>query len=807
MTHARAQMLWKKSSPRPMQASGLRANIAGNDWKVNAAPALRVTPSDLRSAAVLEFPYADALNLDEAKLHVPTVRPGSISRTALVNRLRASGESPVVTVFAPAGYGKTTLLAQWAGRERRSFAWVSVNDGDSPRSLLASVAAALGRADAIDSSVLAALDSRKSTRLAARRLAQALFSVEKPFVLVLDDVQLLRSPERLDLVSALIEHIPPGSTLVLAGRAAPEELPLARLRAAGRLFELGAEEISLSRRESLLVLHNAGVETPEDDAAGLIDRAEGWAAGLHLAALALQDGGVWRDLDTFTGADRYVADYFRSEYLTRLRPAELRFLTRTSVLETMSGPSCDAVLEGKGSARKLEALEKASVFVVPLDHRRENYRYHHLFRDLLRVELAQREPELIAVLNRRAARWCEANGRLEAAIDHATAAGETERVARLVASVALPLCQSGGVATVEGWLQRFDDERRLARYPLVAVLGAWVHAIRGRAAASERWLQAAEASTSQGPMPDGSKSLRPWLALLRAALCREGAERMLADADVAVRELGAGSPWRPAALLVRGAARLLLGDDELADEGFAEAGDAAQSAGASDVCVVALGERALLAGARGDHAASKSLGLEARDMVEQGGLERYATSTIELAANARAELRSGSWERARAHLEQGDSFRPELTHALPWYAVQMRLELARAHMTLLDVSETRALLGEIDTIMRRRPDLGVLAAQAEDLRSESAAVVKAHEGRASTLTPAELRLLPLLSSHLSFREIGERLYVSRNTVKTQAISVYRKLGVSSRSEAIARAADLGLLEPHAVSLAEITPRG
>jgi LuxR family maltose regulon positive regulatory protein len=137
----------------------------------------------------------------------------------------------------------------------------------------------------------------------------------------------------------------------------------------------------------------------------------------------------------------------------------------------------------------------------------------------------------------------------------------------------------------------------------------------------------------------------------------------------------------------------------------------------------------------------------------------------------------------------------------------MRLELARAHMTLLDVSETRVLLGEIDTIMRRRPDLGVLAGQVEEVRAESAAVAKAQEGRASTLTPAELRLLPLLSSHLSFREIGERLYVSRNTVKTQAISVYRKLGVSSRSEAIARAADLGLLEPHAVSLAEITPRG
>ncbi|MGH3035944.1 MAG: LuxR C-terminal-related transcriptional regulator [Gaiellaceae bacterium] len=712
-----------------------------------------------------------------------------------------------MTLLSPAGYGKTTLLAQWAAREERSFAWVSIDD-DDPALLLRYVATALTRAQAFDSSVLdGLLRVRRSHRAATRLLASALYSVEQPLALVLDDVQLLHSQECVDAVSALVDHVPHGSTLVLSGRTAPE-LSLARLRAEGRVLELGVDDLALSRREALLLLRNADVEVPDGDVAEIVDRTEGWAAGVHLAALARQDAGAGHGSERFAGDDRFVADYFRSECLSHLRRAEVRFLTRTSVIDRMSGPICDAVVEGKGSARKLEALERSNLFVVPLDRQRRWYRYHRLFRDLLRSELEQREPELVSVLNRRAAGWCEANGSPEAAVDYARAAGDTDTVARLVGEHGLHVYHSGRVATIERWLDHFrGDDRGLARYPAVALLGGWVHALRGRPALARRWLRVAEGSKPQRSLPDGSTSLEPWLSLLRAALSRDGPQRMLSDADAAVQGLAAESEWWPTAWVLRGAALLLLGDEAGADASMTEAVDAAESIGARDTQVVALGERSLLAELRGDHPHAKALALEARALVEAHGLDDYPTVAIALAAFARAELRAGSWERARAALAQASRFRPRLTHALPWLSVQTLLELARAHMTLLDLTEARSLLSDVDEILRRRPDVGVLAGQAVELRLARGAAVEAREGRASTLTPAELRLLPLLATHLSFREIGERLYVSRNTVKTQAISVYRKLGVSSRSEAIERATELGIVDLPAVEPSDFTLTG
>ena len=768
------------------------------------------SPSPVRprpeSSQLLEFPLAAALDVDEALLSAPVVRPGSVSRTALVNRLRVADSQPVVSVIASAGYGKTTLLGQWSERDSRPFAWVSLAADCEARSLVAAVTAALSRVGAIDSAALSKLGPRvKSSRLALRRLAQAFYAAEKPVVLVLDCVEHLRTRDCLDVVSQLMTHVPLGSTLVLAGRTRPE-LPIARLRAGGRLFELGADDLAFSRRESLLLLQEAGVEADLEAGAEIVERSEGWAAGLHLAALSLRDPSVREVAGRFTGADRFVVEYLQSELLAHLRPTEIRFLTRTSVLETLSGPSCDAVLESKGSASRLSALEKSGL-AAPLDRTRETYRYRRLLRDMLRAELDQREPELVPVLNRRAARWCEARGRLEDAVDHAVAAGDADRVARLLGVVALPIFQRGGAATVERWLAWFDDDRKLVRHPAVAVLGAWVHAARGRAETAERWFKDAQGASPKGPMPDGSRGMRPWLALLRAAFCRDGAEHMLADAEVAVRELPAGSYWRPAALLLRGAAHRLAGDLDRADANMAATVDAAAGIKASDVQALALAERSLIAGARGDHPSARSLAQEAGSLVEDTGLRRYPTSALELVAAARAELRGGTWERARANLDEAERLRPALTYALPWCAVQARLELARTHMTLLEVADAKSLLDEAAEVIRRRPGLGVLEAEAEEIRAECMKALSVREGRVSTLTPAELRLMPLLSSHLSFREIGEQLFVSRNTVKTQAISVYRKLGVSSRSEAIARAADLGLLEARAVAPQDFIPTG
>jgi LuxR family transcriptional regulator, maltose regulon positive regulatory protein len=761
-------------------------------------------------SALVELSPLAPFDVFEAKLRAPVIRPGSVSRTPLVNRLRASGSRSVVTVLAPAGYGKTTVLAQRADRDQRPFAWVSIDEDDNdPITFSKYVASALSRAQSGDSAVFDALTfPRRTPAHSLRRLTAALISAPDPLVLVLDNVHLLRSRECVQIVAALAEHIPEQSTLVLAGRVLPR-LPIARQRATGRLFEVGVKELALSRREVGLLVRGLGVELEAADVSELTERTEGWAAGTYFAALSLKDGSTKTGhLHSVRGDDRFVVDYFDFEHLSRLRPGDIQFLTRTSVLERMCGSLCDAVLESTGSASKLESLARANQFLVPLDRRREWYRYHREFRDFLRAELERRQPAVVPELNRRAAAWCEANDAPEAAIPHAHAAGDIDCLARLVGKLALPMCSTGRAATVELWLDWFDEELRLEQYPTVGVLGAWVHLVRGRPAAAKRWLSAAERGRVDGALPDGSRSLEPWIAVLRAAMCRDGVEQMRADAELAVRELGAASGWRPAANLLLGVAQVLLGEDDRGDESLADAAEAAESAGATTVRIVALSERSLLAAARGNDAEAKTLAAQARALIDEGLVGDDALSAIALATSARQCARSGKPVQARADLQRAHALSPQLTYALPWYAVQTNLELGRADLALLNAPGARAWLSAAAEIRRRRPRLGALEAQSDALRAEAARVAELGEDRATILTKAELRLLPLLTTHLSFGEIAERLYVSRNTVKTQAISVYRKLDASSRSEAIARAIELGLVDaPVASRPTELTLAG
>ena len=247
------------------------------------------------------------------------------------------------------------------------------------------------------------------------------------------------------------------------------------------------------------MLTAAGVELPEADVDELVHRTEGWPVGLYLAALAMKAGGAYTEIGaTFTGDDRFMGDYLRSEFLDRVSRAEVLFLTRTSILDRMCGPLCDAVAGGKRSSELLERLESRNLLVVPLDRRREWFRYHHLFRELLSSELRRREPANIPELHLRAATWCEANGQPEAAIDHAQAAGDADRVARLVLQIANPVWASGRAHTVMRWMEWFETNGLVERFPAIAVHGALMHALAGRPAGTERWAAAAERDIGDG---------------------------------------------------------------------------------------------------------------------------------------------------------------------------------------------------------------------------------------------------------------------------------------------------------------------
>jgi LuxR family transcriptional regulator, maltose regulon positive regulatory protein len=749
--------------------------------------------SATRTARLELVPQEQPFDFLESKVQVPALRPGTVSRTALVNRLRATTTVPVTTVVAPAGYGKTTLLSQWAARDARPFAWLTLDDRDNdPVVLLRHIAAALSHEEPLGQRLTAALNSPAPSiwTAAVPRLAAEL-SARSPIVVVLDDFNLLRSRASLETVAALIDDEAEGSMLVASTRVTPK-LPLAPLRASGSLLELGAEELALSKREAQLLLRATGVSLSETRMDELIEQCEGWAAALYLAALSIRDGEqTGRGRTRFGGDDRYLADYFHSEYLYRLRPGPLRFLRRTSVLDRMCGLLCDAVLEDEGSARELEKIERANLFLVPLDNRREWYRYHHLFRELLQRELAEQEPDLVPVLHGHAADWFEANGDRESALEHAYAAGDTDRAAQILAAIALPVYYSGRVATLERWFNRFERAGLLERYPAVALHGCRIHALRGRPDQAKRWLGAAARGKLTGKLPDGTLSIDAWSAVMRAWLCEKGAKQMLADAEVAVDGLHEESNWRPSALLAQGVALELLDDHDRADKVLASAVTCAAAHGSTETQVIALAQRSLLAAKRGGHDEAEEIAKEANLLVETSGVHGAPARAVEDASNAQALLHRGRWNEARACLTAAQDLLPYVTVAIPWLAVQTRLELGRGFVTLRDRPAVQELLNEIDELLDRVPSLGTLAASAEELKREADAVPET-EKSAAGLTPAELRLLPLLATHLSFREIAEQLFVSRNTIKTQAISVYRKLGVSSRSEAITEAHRLGL---------------
>ena len=739
---------------------------------------------------------APSFEITEAKLSRPPLRPGIVRRTGLVERLRASRSASVVAITAPAGYGKTTLLAEWAELDRRPFAWVSVDEADDdPVVFLGHVAVALDRAGGIGPQVFEAIASSTGATQGRilSRLGSALSKRTQPFVLVLDDLDRLSEPVVMDAVATISGYVPQGSLLALAARAVPN-IGLPRLRADGRLVEVGVDDLMLGPTEAQRLLREAGVRTTRADAVELADATEGWPVGLYLAALSLQE----QRRSTlppirFDGHDRFVVDYVRSEVLGHLSRERQRFLTRTSILDRLNGPLCDAVMGRSGSARTLESIERQNLLLVPLDRQREWYRYHNLFRDALRSELVRREPEAIPELHRKAADRFEELGMLEEALVHAHAGGDEQRAAELLQRVGLTFYRIGRIATLRRWLELFGEDV-IARNGGLALMAAWIAALGGDPVAADRWASAADHVPLTGPSLHGSASLRSSAAMVHATMSRGGAEAMYQAAQLAVREEPGTSRFRASALTYLGLATLIRGDDVGADVLFAEASEVGIRTDAMPAASLASAERSLIATSHGDRAAADEYAQSAQALVREAHLEEHITTGPVHAASALVALRAGDQQQARVELSAAQRLRPILTWGFPTISVQTRLELARVHVGLSDAPGARTLLAEVDEILIRRPDLGVLADQAAELRKHVGSVQSRRSPGPSTLTVAELRLLAFLPTHLSFREIGARLYVSPNTVKTQAISIYRKFGVSSRSDAVQAARELRLLE-------------
>jgi LuxR family transcriptional regulator, maltose regulon positive regulatory protein len=726
----------------------------------------------------------------DAKFSVPQPRPGGVSRAGLIEAARSGGHR-IVGITAPAGYGKSTLLAEWARVEDRRVAWVSLDRfDDDPATLLTSLAAAYCRAGLGSADLIADVAGRGVSGLgrAAPRLASETRASAVPFVLMLDDLHEVRSPACHDVLGVVVSAIPPGSQLAAASRDEQPHLP--RFLVSGDALEFGAGDLALDAAGARQIFSHAQVSVTPERAAEVTERAEGWPAGLYLAALIAKQNHS--QALAITGDDRYVADYlYREALIGQPKPIQ-RFLRRTAVLEQLCGPLCEAVLGSSAAAMQLRRIEAHSLFLTPLGRQRQWYRYHALYREFLLGELRRTEPDIIMALHQRAADWYESNEFPALALEHLLHTDDSDRSVRLTAKLALPTYMAGQLSTVQRWYAALGDAN-IARYPPLAVLAGWEGVLTGDTVKAERWAAVVDAASFDGEPASGAASFDSARAQLRAGMCATGPDQMMADATFSLAQEPAWSPWRDTALWMLAEAHLLAGHPDEARAVFAEASAAAARMSNWDTIPICEAQLAWLAMDRGEWKEAADHLKLALGTIDAQQLHDYVFSLPAFTGAARLAVHHGDVKEARRQLARAMRARPSATYLLPYHAVRLRLQLARLYLALAEPAMVRQLLREIDDIMSRRPALGTLNDEVRDFRDVLAARAAPRATGALPLTPAELRLLPYLQTHLTADKIAERLYLSSHTVKTEVKAIYRKLGVSSRNDAVQRATAIGLL--------------
>ena len=706
-----------------------------------------------------------------------------------MKQLLRSRSRPLVVLQGPPGYAKTTCLALWDSADERQFCWVSCQSRhDDPALLVSAIVEALEPVELLDPEILLALSSpTPDLDTVIDRLVVALRRIPEPFVLVIDDVHRLTADGTGEVLESVFDSLPAGSQLAIGSRSRPP-LPVGRIRAKRELLELGPRDLALTRRECAELLAEIGLEPDTESIDAIFERTEGWPAAIYLAGLALLSPGEPSEgpVKNFAGDDRVVVEYFRDEFFSGLSRERVQFLYRTSLLEELSGPLCDAALDRHDSARVLLELAGANMMVVPLDRSNTLFRYHHLFSDMLRSELHRREPDAEDEIHSRASRWYAANHEPMRAIDHAIASSDSDLAGELIWKAFPELSGRGQMATVDHWLEALGEERVRSSTPLMLAL-AHRELASGRGGAAAPW--AAMAIDAAG---DGS-AWEAELHELKATLAQGSLSQMEADALEASRGLSPTSPWQASCLLFRGIAIHVRGDEDSAKPILREAArrGAIHSPIIQSLALVQLALPAIDAGRWDD--ASRFAG-QARSQVDRCGIGTLGTMAIVFATSALVRLHEGRIEGASADLARCDALLRTNSGLPVWYEAELRLTLSRVHLRSGDFESASVLMEESSSLVNRLPDAPVLERW---LGEVGEALDRARETLSDdgfNLTGAEVRTLRYLPSHHSFRAIGEMLNLSRNTVKTQAVSLYRKLGVNSRTDAVTVARRAGLLE-------------
>jgi LuxR family maltose regulon positive regulatory protein len=718
-----------------------------------------------------------------------------VERPVLAGRL-AHARAKLVLIDAPAGYGKTTLVAQWRGSatEDRPFAWVSLDpDDNDPVSLWSHVAHALHRArpELCVQPMLEALRAWPSDAGGSMLpiLVSELNALPGPVVLVLDDYHRVRERDCHGQVDYLLSHLPPTVQLVLTTRADPP-LPLARLRSTGDLVELRMSELRFTPAEAAaLISRTAGIRLADHDLADLVGRTEGWPAGVYLAALSLRGHPSPGDfVRQFSGNSRYVADLLVEEVLVR-QPAHIRhFLARTSILGEFSARLCDAVLDSAGAAEIIGTLERENLFVVPVDEDRGWYRYHRLFGQLLRSQLARAEPGIIPALHRRASAWHRQEGSPQEAISHALAGGDADGAVDLIAGLWVAYAGAGRAETIRTWLQALGEDV-VAAHPVAAHCAAWVAALTGDRPSVARWLPVIEAADHPGPLPDGMGSLRSSAALLRGVHGFEGLRVMRQSARLAADlEKDPASPWYALARVGFGFSLYLCGEPAAAVAALEEA--VLCESPLLLIRMMALSGLGLVAARQGRLLWAEELVHAAGELARRDDLgETPQVAVAHMAAGALLAAQ-GKLHEARAELEHALRLRRRVPGISPWPTLETLLLLAEVLLELGD-HDAAELLAEAQELLTSLPDgADVQLARVRRLRQSLAGL--SHAALLEPLTEREATVLRLLRGTLSLREIGQELHLSPNTIKTHTRVIYRKLGVSTRGQAVEQGRRAGI---------------
>jgi LuxR family maltose regulon positive regulatory protein len=722
----------------------------------------------------------------------------AVDRPRLVRAL-AESDARVKLVRAPAGWGKSTLVAAWAqsAAEPRPFAWLALDasDDDPVRFwtyVIESLRALDPRVGATSMPLLAAPGTGIAEHVLPALLNE-LAELPDPAVLALDDYHRIASSDINGQLELLVERLPPTLQVSLATRAEPP-LPVPRWRARGELFEIDLASLRFDPVEAEELLNRVlGLGLDPVQITRLCERTEGWAAGLYLAALSLR-GAPDREsfVERFAGDDRNVVDYLGAEVLAA-QPAYVRdALMRSSVLDRFCAPLLEAVTAVEDGTSLLRDIERANLFLIPLDTKREWYSYHHLFQQLLRLELQISEAELAPELHRRAAGWYLAEGLAPEGIRHTIAAGDTEQAGELVAQHWAPtLLGAAGDRIVISWLDALGEDAVAADLRL-CFARCFMGLSLGDMEAVAKWLEVAENAPVPGPFMEGLTSAEGAVAVVRTAYRWElgDVHGAMTSGKEALEAEGEGSPWSGIGAATIGLAAGALGNLVEASKWSLEYARVGRAFGQHLNEASGTGAAALWAAQDGDWATAEELARRALTISFEHGInEHWAGGYCHLALGLVLE-HQGEDEEAERHIERSVvlSRRGAGPIERAWSLIHLsRLQAARG-----DRPAALASLDEAAACLAGAPDPASLPAHLTEARRRVMAPAR-RLAPGEELSERELDVLRLLATPMTQREIGDALYVSLNTVKTHAKSIFRKLDAASREEAVARARERGLI--------------